>query len=116
MNVCEARVSYHAGRAPRASCYGCLTRWKQEHRSVGVGTVMSTVVPGGKPPEPGTASARYAVVPRMLPGSHLLRQHATQSASRLSGVGFEIRASRSKISRLEAGKVKFTTGHGRHWG
>lgn len=68
---------------------------------------MDTVVPHGGLPVPGPADAPVgATVLRMLLGSQLrrLREAAGITPERAA---HEIRASRSKISRLETGKVAF---------
>jgi hypothetical protein len=63
---------------------------------------MSTVEPDGEP----TADAAGPTVPRMMLGSqlHRLREAAGVTTDR---AGYEIRASRSKISRMENGHVSF---------
>ena len=66
---------------------------------------MNTVVPDGEQPFPGLDAPVEATVLRMMLGSQLrrLREAADITPER---AGFEIRASRSKISRLETGRVK----------
>jgi transcriptional regulator with XRE-family HTH domain len=67
---------------------------------------MNTVVPGSEQPFPGLDDAPVeATVLRMMLGGQLrrLREAADITPER---AGFEIRASRSKISRLETGRVK----------
>ena len=67
---------------------------------------MNTVVPGGDQPFSGLDDAPVeATVLRMMLGGQLrrLREAANITPER---AGFEIRASRSKISRLETGRVK----------
>jgi hypothetical protein len=63
---------------------------------------MSTVEPHGEPP----ADTIGPTVPRMMLGSqlHRLREAAGVTPDR---AGYEIRASRSKISRMENGHVSF---------
>jgi hypothetical protein len=63
---------------------------------------MSTVEPGGEPP----SDALGPTVLRMMLGSqlHRLREAAGVTPDQ---AGYEIRASRSKISRLENGRVRF---------
>ena len=68
---------------------------------------MSTEEPGGWQPDPGTDEAPAdGFVLRMLLGSQLrhLREAAGVTPDR---AGYEIRASRSKISRMETGRVGF---------
>jgi len=64
------------------------------------------VPPGGEPPADSGAESRGPTVLRMILGSHLrrFREAADVTAER---AGYEIRASRSKISRLEHGRVGF---------
>jgi transcriptional regulator with XRE-family HTH domain len=68
---------------------------------------MNTVVPGGKPPVPGPGDGAVdAVVLRMLLGAQL--RHLREAAGITpEQAGDEIRGSRSKISRLETGRVGF---------
>jgi transcriptional regulator with XRE-family HTH domain len=63
---------------------------------------MSTLEPDGEPP----AGAVGPTVPRMMLGSqlHRLREAAGVTTDQ---AGYEIRASRSKISRMENGRVSF---------
>ena len=63
---------------------------------------MSTVEPDGQPPD----DALGPTVPRMMLGSQL---HRLREAARITPdrAGYEIRASRSKISRMENGRVSF---------
>src|SRR5262252_5962029 len=63
---------------------------------------MSTVEPGGEPP----TDTLGPTVLRMMLGSqlHRLREAAGVTPDR---AGYEIRASRSKISRMENGRVRF---------
>jgi len=66
---------------------------------------METVVPSGETPDAGPEeSPAEATVLRMLLGAQLrrLREAAEISAEK---AGYEIRASRSKISRMETGRV-----------
>jgi transcriptional regulator with XRE-family HTH domain len=68
---------------------------------------MNTVVPGGEPPVHDLANSSVdAVVLRMLLGTQLrrLREAAGITPER---AGAEIRGSRSKISRMETGRVRF---------
>src|SRR5579859_1289177 len=68
---------------------------------------MTTGVPDGETPDPGQEEPpAEASVLRMLLGSQLrrLRESAGISAEK---AGYEIRASRSKISRMETGRVGF---------
>jgi hypothetical protein len=70
---------------------------------------MNTEVPGGEQPDPGTDDPPAdGFVLRMLLGSQLrrLRESADIAPDR---AGYEIRASRSKISRMETGRVGFKT-------
>ena len=68
---------------------------------------MNTVGPDGKPPKPGHEDPpAEATVLRMLLGTQLrrLREAAGITPDK---AGYEIRASRSKISRMENGRVGF---------
>ena len=68
---------------------------------------MNTAAPSGESPGPGQEEpAGEATVLRMLLGAQLrrLREAADISAEK---AGYEIRASRSKISRMETGRVGF---------
>ena len=68
---------------------------------------MNSAAPSGAAPGPGLAEpASEATVLRMLLGAQLrrLREAADISAE---DAGYEIRASRSKISRMETGRVGF---------
>jgi hypothetical protein len=70
---------------------------------------MSTEVPGGGQPDPGTGdTSAGGVILRMLLGAQLrrLREAADVTPEQ---AGYEIRASRSKISRMETGHVGFKT-------
>jgi transcriptional regulator with XRE-family HTH domain len=68
---------------------------------------MNTVVPGGEQPDPGQGETPIdAIVLRMLLGSQLRRLRETAGITP-DQAGSEIRASRSKISRLETGRVGF---------
>jgi transcriptional regulator with XRE-family HTH domain len=76
-------------------------------RALDIGAVMDADVPfGGQPfPDPDDAPAEATAL-RMLLGAQLrrLREAADISAEK---AGYEIRASRSKISRMETGRVGF---------
>ena len=63
---------------------------------------MSTVRPGSEP-QAGTPGP---TVPRMILG-HQLRRYREAAGIGLDQAGYEIRASKSKISRLENGRVGF---------
>jgi len=67
---------------------------------------MSIGPPGGEPPDPSAGELRGPTVLRMILGSQLrlLREAADVTPDR---AGYEIRASRSKISRMENGRVGF---------
>ncbi len=68
---------------------------------------MNTVVPGGdEQPVPGLANSRVEpIVLRMLLGTQL--KHLREAAGITpEQAGYEIRASRSKISRIETGSVR----------
>jgi hypothetical protein len=70
---------------------------------------MNTEVPGGEQPDPGTDDASAGgVILRMLLGAQLrrLREAADVTPEQ---AGYQIRASRSKISRMETGHVGFKT-------
>jgi len=70
---------------------------------------MSTEVPGGEQADPGVEEPSVdGIVLRMLLGTQLrrLREAAGVTPER---AGFEIRASRSKISRMETGRVGLKT-------
>jgi len=63
---------------------------------------MSTVQPGGEPP----ADTTSPTVLRMMLGNQLRRLRETAGVTP-DRAGYEIRASRSKISRMEKGRVGF---------
>ena len=63
---------------------------------------MSTVEPGGEPP----VGAPGPTVLRMMLGNQL-RQLREAAGVTPEQAGYEIRASRSKISRMENGRVSF---------
>jgi hypothetical protein len=67
---------------------------------------MSMVPPGGEPPVGNAGELRGPTALRMILGSQLrrLREAAGVTPDR---AGYEIRASRSKISRMEHGRVGF---------
>ena len=70
---------------------------------------MNTGVPGGEQPDPGTDdTSAGGVILRMLLGAQLrrLREAADVTPEQ---AGYQIRASRSKISRMETGQVGFKT-------
>src|ERR1700752_3431720 len=70
---------------------------------------MNSEMPGGDQPDPGIDDEPAdGFVLRMLLGSQLrrLREAAEITADQ---AGYEIRASRSKISRMETGRVGFKT-------
>jgi transcriptional regulator with XRE-family HTH domain len=73
----------------------------------GIGAVMDTGGPCGEPPRPGEEDPpTEGTVLRLLLGSQLrsLREAAGVTPDK---AGYEIRASRSKISRMENGRVRF---------
>lgn len=66
---------------------------------------MNTVTPGGEQPFPGLEDPSVdATVLRMLIGTHLRRFREAAGVTP-DQAGFEIRGSRSKISRMETGRV-----------
>ena len=68
---------------------------------------MATEVPGGEQPDPGAEEPSLdGFVLRMLLGSQLRRLREAASITP-EQAGYEIRASRSKISRMETGRVGF---------
>ena len=68
---------------------------------------MRAVVPGGELPVPGSGEAPVdAIVLRMMLGSQLRRLREAAGITP-DQAGYEIRAHRSKISRMETGKVSF---------
>jgi transcriptional regulator with XRE-family HTH domain len=88
---------------------GAVAAWPvgelAEDRSIGVGAVMNTEVPGGKLPAPGTDDLpATGFVLRMLLGAQLRRLREAAGITP-DQAGYEIRASRSKISRMETGQV-----------
>jgi hypothetical protein len=89
-------------------CRGCLPgRKRAECRLSGVGAVMTTEEPDDGQPDPGADEPLAdGFILRMLLGSRLrqLREAAGITPDR---AGYEIRASRSKISRMETGRVGF---------
>jgi transcriptional regulator with XRE-family HTH domain len=66
---------------------------------------MNTVVPGSEPPDPDDPPAE-GIVLRLLLGTQLRRLREAAGISP-EQAGAEIRATRSKISRLETGRVGF---------
>src|ERR1700722_8291870 len=89
---------------------GCVPCGRpREGRPSGIGAVMSTEVPGGGQPDLGEDdTSAGGVILRMLLGAQLrrLREAADVTPEQ---AGYEIRASRSKISRMETGQVGFKT-------
>ena len=74
-------------------------------RPIDIGAVMNSAAPSEGTPGPGQEEpAAETTVLRMLLGAQLrrLREAADMSAEK---AGYEIRASRSKISRMETGRV-----------
>jgi hypothetical protein len=67
---------------------------------------MSMTGPGGEPPTGGEGEPRGPTVLRMMLGSQLRRFRETAGVSP-EQAAYEIRASRSKISRMEHGRVGF---------
>jgi hypothetical protein len=74
-------------------------------QATGIGAAMSTEGPDDEEPDPGIPQAG-GIILRMLLGTQLrrLRESAGVTPER---AGYEIRASRSKISRMETGHVGF---------
>jgi hypothetical protein len=92
-------VRRHASPGPSATF--------AEHMSTGIGAVMSTGARGAVPPEPGTGGQPAGgFVLRLLLGAQLRRFREAAGISP-EKAGHEIRASRSKISRMETGHVGF---------
>jgi Domain of unknown function (DUF5753)/Helix-turn-helix domain len=78
-----------------------------EHMPIGSGAVMNTDLPGGEQPDPDSDDrSLHGFVLRVQLGSQLrrLREAADISPDQ---AGYEIRGSRSKISRMETGRVGF---------
>ena len=70
---------------------------------------MNTELPGGEQPDPGLDDlSAGGIVVRMLLGSQLRRLREAVGITP-DQAGYEIRASRSKISRMETGRVGFKT-------
>ena len=67
---------------------------------------MSITGPGGEPPTGGEGEPRGPTVLRMMLGSQLRRFRETAGVTP-EQAAYEIRASRSKISRMEHGRVGF---------
>ena len=67
---------------------------------------MSMTGPGGEPPTGGEGEPRGPTVLRMMLGSQLRRFRETAGVTP-EQAAYEIRASRSKISRMEHGRVGF---------
>jgi len=66
---------------------------------------VNTVVPGGETPDAGLEESQAeATVLRMLLGTQLRRLREAAGIS-VDKAGYEIRASRSKLSRMETGRV-----------
>jgi len=59
-------------------------------------------------PEPTEPSRPEPVVLRMLLGAHLRRLREAADITR-ERAGYEIRASQSKISRMETGRIRFSS-------
>src|ERR1700735_5717119 len=92
----------------QASCLVCLVRGDRAAvRSLDIGAVMEAGVPIGAQlrPDPDDAPAEATVL-RMLLGAQLRRLREAEGISP-EQAGYEIRASRSKISRMETGRVGF---------
>jgi hypothetical protein len=74
---------------------------------IGIGAVMDTVTPGGEQPFPGLGDTPVSgIVLRMLVGAQLRRYREAAGVSP-EQAGSAIRGSRSKISRMETGSVRF---------
>jgi hypothetical protein len=102
-------IAYDAvGKAPRhASVAACPVGDRAPHWPNCIGAVMSTEAPDGEEPDPGADIPQAGgIILRMLLGSQLrrLREGAGVTPDQ---AGYEIRASRSKISRMETGHVGF---------
>src|SRR5438552_9245296 len=97
--MCARRGSHGAVAPPGPSGTGGRTLSSDPS---GFGARMSTVRPGSEPPV-GTPGP---IVLRMMLGNQLqrLREAAAVTSDQ---AGYEIRASRSKISRMENGRVGF---------
>jgi hypothetical protein len=91
----------------RGDVAACPVGDLEERRLIGIGAVMNAEVPGGEQPDPGMDEpSADGFVLRVLLGSQLrrLREAAGVMADQ---AGYEIRGSRSKISRMETGRVGF---------
>jgi Domain of unknown function (DUF5753)/Helix-turn-helix domain len=74
-----------------------------------MGAVMRTEQPDGDEPDPGSAVPQAGgIIVRMLLGTELRRLREAAGVTP-EQAGYEIRASRSKISRMETGHVGFKT-------
>src|ERR1700744_2666387 len=107
--MCAQALFRIVRRGPAARARGRLTRRGcSEHWSIGIGAVMNTGVPAGSE-QPVAALHNSAVEPtvlRMLLGTRLRRLRETAGITP-EQAAHEIRASRSKISRMESGRGKF---------
>lgn len=82
---------------------------RAEHMSVSIEAAINTGAPGTRQPEPGKDSQPAGgFVLRLLLGAQLRRFHEAADITP-EQAGYEIRASRSKISRIETGHVGFKT-------
>lgn len=97
--------------AVTALWYGAVTVWPAGEVAKGmlidIGEVMGTEVPGGKLPDPGLDDPSVSgSVLRLLLGAEFRRLREAAGITP-EQAGYEIRASRSKISRMETGQVGF---------
>jgi hypothetical protein len=97
------------GAAAHDAAIACPVGDRAAHRPIGIGALMDTEAPDGEQPDPGADIPQAGgIILRMLLGTQLrrLREAAGVTPDR---AGYEIRASRSKISRMETGHVGFKT-------
>src|ERR1700734_4417056 len=104
-------IAYDAGgKAPRHdAAAACPVGDRAAHRPIGIGALMDTEAPDGEEPDTGADVPQAGgIILRMLLGTQLrrLREAAGVTPER---AGYEIRGSRSKISRMETGHVGFKT-------
>src|ERR1700722_223990 len=100
-------IAYDAGERRRGNtAAACPSAISAPRRPSGIGAAMSTEGPDGEGPDTGADVPQAGgIILRMLLGSQLrrLREAAGVTPDRAR---YEIRASRSKISRVEDGRVR----------
>src|ERR1700733_4404124 len=108
INIHVVLVAYDTERGT-APCQPKPSGNLAEPMSTAIGAVMSTRAPGTGQPGPGTdGQPAGGFVLRLLLGAQL-RRFREAAGITPDRAGYEIRASRSKISRMENGNVGFKT-------